>query len=215
MPRGAKGSESSAWHRYRVLRSLQAVPCDPAGDLTTEFPALTSRTVLRWSRHRVLVVATAPPHPTRRSLDSYPGSGGMPAGEHSGICGVVSAPSWVQATYIVVATLRVRCDDRFATSRRRGSVGLPAGVDRWPAGGPPVSLWVGGLPDLDDVTVGISDVETDFVLMLLRRRQELRARALPLAYMAWTSATRISRKLLSRSGSLVIDTKWSSLQGRP
>jgi len=63
----------------------------------------------------------------------------------------------------------------FVTSRRRGSVGLPAGVDRWPVGGPPVSLWVGGLPDLDDVTVGISDVATDLVLVLLRRGQELRA----------------------------------------
>jgi len=31
------------------------------------------------------------------------------------------------------------------------------------------------LPDLDDVTVGISDVATDLVLVLLRRRQELGA----------------------------------------
>jgi hypothetical protein len=61
----------------------------------------------------------------------------------------------------------------FVTSRRRASVGLRGGVDRWPAGGPPVSLGVGGLPDLHDVTVGISDVATDLVLVLFRRRQEL------------------------------------------
>jgi hypothetical protein len=36
------------------------------------------------------------------------------------------------------------------------SVRLPAGVDRWPVGGPPVSPGGGGLSDLDDVTVGIS-----------------------------------------------------------
>ena len=60
-----------------------------------------------------------------------------------------------------------------------GSVGLPAGVDRWPVGGPPVSLRVDGLPDLDDVTVRISDVAADLVLVLLRRRQELRALGAP------------------------------------
>jgi hypothetical protein len=56
---------------------------------------------------------------------------------------------------------------------------LPPEVDRWPVGGPPVSPWVGGLPDLDDVIVGISDVATDLVLVLLRRRQELRAPRAP------------------------------------
>src|SRR6478735_8481908 len=59
------------------------------------------------------------------------------------------------------------------------SVRLSAGVDRWPLGGPPVSVWVGGLPDLDDVAVRISDVATDLVLVLFRRRQELRAPGAP------------------------------------
>src|SRR5208283_2790867 len=77
------------------------------------------------------------------------------------------------------AALRVRCDGRLRDIEERGSVGLPAGVDRWPVGGPPVSLWVRGLPDLDDVTVGISEVATDLVLVLLRRRQELRAPGAP------------------------------------
>src|SRR5580704_4863132 len=67
----------------------------------------------------------------------------------------------------------------FATSRTRGSVGLRAQVDRWPVRWPPVSLRVGGLPDLDDVPVGISDVATDLVLVLLRWRQELRAPGAP------------------------------------
>src|SRR5580704_8902361 len=67
----------------------------------------------------------------------------------------------------------------FATSRTRGSVGLRAQVDRWPVRWPPVSLRVGGLPDLDDVPVGISDVATDLVLVLLRWRQELRAPSAP------------------------------------
>ena len=59
------------------------------------------------------------------------------------------------------------------------SVRLSAGFDRWPLGGPPVSVWVGGLPDLDDVTVRISDVATDLVLVLFRRRQELRTPCAP------------------------------------
>src|SRR5580700_4939796 len=67
----------------------------------------------------------------------------------------------------------------FATSRTRGSVGLRARVDRWPVRWPPVSLRVGGLPDLDDVAVGISNVATDLVLVLLRRRQELRTPGAP------------------------------------
>src|SRR5580700_866212 len=67
----------------------------------------------------------------------------------------------------------------FATSRTRGSVGLRARVDRWPVRWPPVSLRVGGLPDLDDVPVGISDVATDLVLVLLRWRQELRTPGAP------------------------------------
>jgi len=62
---------------------------------------------------------------------------------------------------------------------RSGSVGLPTGVDRWPVGGPPVSLRISGLPHLDDVAVGISDVATDLVLVLLRRCQELRAPGAP------------------------------------
>src|SRR5271156_4190688 len=63
--------------------------------------------------------------------------------------------------------------------RRQGSAGLAAEVDGRPVGGPPVSFRVGGLPDLDDVTVGITDVATDLVLVLLRRRQELRAPGAP------------------------------------
>jgi len=69
--------------------------------------------------------------------------------------------------------------DPCAIFSARGSVGLLARLDRWPPGGPPVSLWVGGLPDLDDVPIGISDVATDLVLVLLRRRQELRAPGAP------------------------------------
>ena len=38
---------------------------------------------------------------------------------------------------------------------------------------------VGGLPHLDQMTVGIADVATDLVLVLLRRRQELSTPSTP------------------------------------
>lgn len=54
-----------------------------------------------------------------------------------------------------------------------------AGADTWPFGGQPVSLWVGGLPDFDEVTVWISDAATRLVLMLLRPSQELSSPGTP------------------------------------
>src|SRR4029078_6112816 len=69
---------------------------------------------------------------------------------------------------------------RSSRADRAVTVVRSAAIDRWPVGGPPVSLWGGGLPDLDDVTIGIADVATDLVLVLLRRRQELRAAGAPL-----------------------------------
>src|SRR5579871_6273360 len=38
---------------------------------------------------------------------------------------------------------------------------------------------VGRLPDLDDVTIGVSDVATDLIRVLLWRRQELRTPGAP------------------------------------
>src|SRR6476660_9846721 len=44
----------------------------------------------------------------------------------------------------------------------------------------PVPLWVGGLAHLDQMTVGIADIATNLVLVLLRRRQELGTPGAPL-----------------------------------
>jgi hypothetical protein len=58
---------------------------------------------------------------------------------------------------------------------------------------------VGGLPDFDQMTVGIADVTAGLVLMLLRWRQDIRARGRPFRYAALMSRTRILKKALTRS----------------
>ena len=63
---------------------------------------------------------------------------------------------------------------------------------------PPLGRW---LPHFDQMTVGIADVTTDLVLVLFRRRHEIRTRALHSAYAASMSLTWILRKLLTRSKS--------------
>src|ERR1700722_18925929 len=65
------------------------------------------------------------------------------------------------------------------THQIQHSLGLPAGRTRQPLRRGPVSLWVRGLPELDQMTVGIADVAPDLVLVLLRRRQELSTTSAP------------------------------------
>src|SRR5580692_7286674 len=57
----------------------------------------------------------------------------------------------------------------------RSSLRLP----RWPLIGKPISLWVRRLPHFDQMTIGITDITTDFVRMLLRWRQEFRTARTP------------------------------------
>ena len=47
------------------------------------------------------------------------------------------------------------------------------GFARWPVIGGPIPLRIRRLSHFDQVTIGITDVATDLVLVLLRRRQEL------------------------------------------
>ena len=54
-----------------------------------------------------------------------------------------------------------------------GAAGIAGARTRWPVRGRPLTLWVGGLPYFDQMTVGIAEVATDLVLVLFRRRQEL------------------------------------------
>src|SRR5215469_5593599 len=63
--------------------------------------------------------------------------------------------------------------DPLAASDLWHSPGLLRGHARWPVRGRPVPLRVGGLPDFDQMTVGIADVAALLVLVLFRRRQEL------------------------------------------
>jgi DNA-binding MarR family transcriptional regulator len=56
---------------------------------------------------------------------------------------------------------------------------LFGGRIRWPVSGHPVAVRVRGLPDLDQITVGIADVAADFVLVVFRRREELSAPCAP------------------------------------
>src|ERR1700733_2700636 len=60
------------------------------------------------------------------------------------------------------------------------TVGLLGGRTRWPVSGRPVTVWVRGLPHLDQMTVGIADVAADLVLVLLRRSQELSTPGAPI-----------------------------------
>src|SRR5271165_899403 len=50
---------------------------------------------------------------------------------------------------------------------------LVGGRTQWPVIGHPVPLRVRGLPHFDQMTIGITDVATDLVLVLFRGRQEL------------------------------------------
>src|SRR5580704_3362113 len=50
---------------------------------------------------------------------------------------------------------------------------------RWPLIGEPISLRVRRLPHFDQMTIGIADVTTDFILVLLRWRQEFRTAPVP------------------------------------
>src|SRR6516164_507502 len=67
---------------------------------------------------------------------------------------------------------RYCCCGCSASSPRR-SLGLFGGRTRWPVSGRPVPLRVRGLPNFDQMTVGIAKIATNLVLVLLRRRQEL------------------------------------------
>src|ERR1700733_9915080 len=60
------------------------------------------------------------------------------------------------------------------TETSKASPGVPGiRCSQWPVSGSPVTLWVCGLPHFDQITVGIANVETDLILVLFRRRQEL------------------------------------------
>src|SRR5580693_5596575 len=50
---------------------------------------------------------------------------------------------------------------------------------RWPLVGEPISCWVRRLSHFDQMTVGITDVAADLVLVLLRRSQELSTERAP------------------------------------
>src|ERR1700690_731227 len=63
--------------------------------------------------------------------------------------------------------------------RRRYSLGLLGRRTRWPVSRRPVPPWVRGLPHFDQMTVGVADVATDLVLVLFRRRQEIRTPGAP------------------------------------
>ena len=52
------------------------------------------------------------------------------------------------------------------------SLGLLGGRTRRPVSGRPVTLWVRGLTDFDQMTVRIADVAALLELVLFRRRQE-------------------------------------------
>ena len=69
-----------------------------------------------------------------------------------------------------------------------GVEGFLVGQVRWPVGGHPVPACVRGLPHLYQITVGVADVATDLVLVLLRLWRNCAPRALHSVYTAWTSA---------------------------
>jgi hypothetical protein len=73
----------------------------------------------------------------------------------------------------LVRLTSIRC--RIGPARRSAR-----GRARRPVGGRPVTLWVGGLAHLDQMTVGIADVAALLVLVLFWRRQELSTPAAPL-----------------------------------
>src|ERR1700678_199947 len=50
---------------------------------------------------------------------------------------------------------------------------------RWPLIGKPISPWVRRLSHFDQMTIGIADITTDFVLVLLRWGEELRTAGAP------------------------------------
>src|SRR3984885_14946438 len=101
--------------------------------------------------------------PTVRQLDIPEPSGSgerIPAPEHIGVEGA-------RALDIV------RHDEVGQHDSLWGRWELVGGRTRWPGIGDPVPPRGGGLPHFDQVTIGITDVATDLVLVLLRRRQEL------------------------------------------
>src|ERR1700728_1761455 len=101
--------------------------------------------------------------PTVRELDVREPSGPgerIPAPEHV----AVEAPRALDI---------VRHDEVGQHDSLWGRWELVGGRTRWPVIGHPVPVRVGCLPHLDQVTIGITDVATDLVLVLLRGRQEL------------------------------------------
>jgi hypothetical protein len=97
-----------------------------------------------------------------------------------------------------------------------GLVGLLAGVDRWPVGGPPVTLPVDGLPHLDDVAIRISDVQRISYSCCFGGVRNCAPLALHSSYAAWMSKARsvhlrerwLGRLHLSDCLNRYLDTSW-------
>src|SRR5215471_4439975 len=161
-----------------------APPPPEHADMASEnTPTIITKPTARSPREAFLLIASRSlePHQGAHAFEGHPGLPSVTSTPSSARDNPIrsndSRPFSAHATAVVArpewAPVRGR---RQAPSRRAPLLRLR---DRWPVSGPPVSLWVGGLPHFDQMTVGIADVATDLVLVLLGRRQKLSSPCAP------------------------------------